>query len=90
MCVSLTCVLCTTARVQSVETIFLNLGTIKNESESESGASLLLSTSVLQREREFGRYGDSSGGHDLTASTEFVQTVTPGVCGGQLPCVLQH
>ncbi len=27
----------------------------------------LLSTSVLQRERECGRNGDSSGGHDLAA-----------------------
>ncbi len=35
MCESLMwCVLCTTARVQSVETSFLFLGTIKNESES--------------------------------------------------------
>ncbi len=32
----LMCVLCTTARVRSVETSFLFLGTIKNESESES------------------------------------------------------
>ncbi len=32
MCVSLTCVLCTTA--QSVETSFLFLGTVKNKSDS--------------------------------------------------------
>ncbi len=34
-------------------------------SEPSGGASLLLSTSVLQRERECGRYGNSSGGHGL-------------------------
>ncbi len=35
MCVSVMCVFCTTAWVQSVETSFLFLRTIKNESESE-------------------------------------------------------
>ncbi len=58
-------------------------------SEPSGGASLLLSTSVLQRERECGRYGNSSGGHGL-AAIKFVLTNTLGVCAGQLPCVLQH
>ncbi len=52
--------------------------------EPSGGASLLLSTSVLQRERECGRYGNSSGGHGL-AAIKFVLTNTLGVCAGQLP-----
>ncbi len=32
----------------------------------------------------------SSGGRGLTGEQRSVKTVTPGVCGGQLPCVLQH
>ncbi len=58
-------------------------------SEPSGGAPLLLSTSVLQRERECWRYGNSNGSHDLAASPKFVQTATPEVSGGHLPCVLQ-
>ncbi len=36
MCIIYVCIMCTTARVQSVKTSFFFLGTIKNESESES------------------------------------------------------
>ncbi len=57
-------------------------------SEPSGGASLLLFLSL--RVRSLSECGHSSGGRGLTGEQRSVKTVTTGVCGGQLPCVLQH
>ncbi len=60
-------------------------------SEPSGGASLLLSYPASEKERASAgitaqqRWSRSHGKEAIS-----VKTVTLGVCGGQLPCVLQH